>query len=170
MSTITTDVTDLLVGVIALNGGEMIGKTRLQKTFFLLDQCGMNSGAEFDYHNFGPFSADVATAADDAEAEGRLSAELRPGFHAEPYTRYRTDASPKAFIGGLSRERAAKKLKVMRGYSAIELEIAATIVYLRQNGYEHDAEGETRRRKPTKATKDRVDRALRLIRELSLSA
>ena len=59
------NIEKLVTDVVSLNkDGKLVGKTRLQKTFFLLDQLGMNSGAEFSYHYYGPYSADVASAAE----------------------------------------------------------------------------------------------------------
>lgn len=162
------DLSDLVVGMVALNGGMMVGKTRLQKSFFLLERCGMGSGADFDYHNFGPFSAEVAMATDDAVAVGRLLPEEKPGFHAVPYTLYRTAERPPKFLGELPAGEAAKKLKTMEGCSALELEVAATIVYLHDSGCGKMAVQETKIRKPVKATDERVKRAVQLIRDLGL--
>ena len=60
------DPVTLVVGLVALNGGQLVSKIRLQKTVYLLDACGLGSGLEFDYANFGPYSADLAQAADEA--------------------------------------------------------------------------------------------------------
>jgi len=34
--------------------GELVGKVRLQKTVYLLDQIGMGSGFTYEYHHYGP--------------------------------------------------------------------------------------------------------------------
>lgn len=164
-----TDLSDLVVGMVALNGGAMAGKTRLQKSFFLLDKCGVKSGVEFDYHNFGPFSFEVAMAADDAVASARLLAHERQGYYAVPYTYYSTrEAAPQA-LGGMDARDAMKRLTVMEKYSALELEVAATIVYFQEEGYSaQSAVEETKVRKPVKATDQRIARAQELIKELGL--
>ena len=69
---------DVAVSIVALNDGELIGRTRLQKTAFLLERCGMDSGLEFDYRHYGPFSVDLARGCDDAEFDGRLKMVERP--------------------------------------------------------------------------------------------
>jgi hypothetical protein len=56
----------------------------------------------------------------------------------------------------------------MARYSAAELEAAASIVFLRKNGYPDDPVAETRRRKPATATVNRIEKAQRLIAELGL--
>lgn len=162
------DICDFVVGMVALNGGKMVGKTRLQKSFFFLEQCGMNSSTEFDYHNFGPFSAEVATALDDAVAIGLLAVEERRGYHSVPYSLYTTSQPAPTDMGFMSSDEVMQKLKVMANYSALELEVAATIVYLRENGFGARAIEETKLRKPIKATAERVARALSLIQELGL--
>lgn len=164
----TSDLSDLVVGMVALNGGELVGKTRLQKTFFLLEECGMGGQADFDYHNFGPFSTEVAIATDEAVAADRLLSDEKPGFHEVPYTLYTTAEDSPEVLGNLTAKKATNKLKIMETYSALELEVASTIIYLRDIGYGDDAVEETKLRKPVKATDERVDRAWRLIHDLDL--
>mgnify|MGYP000988686063 FL=1 len=60
------------------------------------------------------------------------------------------------------------KLAAMGGYTAIELELAATYHYLKVNGYPANTSAEVARRKPTKATPDRMKRAKRLLTDLGL--
>ena len=117
---------DLLTIVIALNeGGRVVGKTRLQKIVYLLDECGLSTGCRYDYHYFGPFSSEIAEAAEDAFELGKLKYDERPGFHAVPYGIYevadRNMAIP-ATIGGLSSNDVKSKLALMSNYSAIELD------------------------------------------------
>lgn len=157
---------DAVVGIVALNGGELIGRTRLQKTAFLLERSGMNSGLEFEYHRFGPFSAEIARGSEIAAGSGQLELEVRPGFHEYPYTIFRTSASAPAALGGLATEKAISLLSAMSGVSDVVLELAATIVLLR-NSYENPLE-EVKIRKPHKATPERLKAALQLITELGL--
>jgi uncharacterized protein YwgA len=164
-----TDLSELVVGLISLNEGEMAGKTRLQKSFFLLDRMGMGSGVDFDYYNFGPFSVEVAMAADDAVADKRLLVDERPGYYAVPYAFYSTNEPHPKRLGKLTAREAKDKLDIMKEYSALELEVAATIVYLRDDGYADEAAiRETKLRKPVKATDRRVARSLQLIHSLGL--
>src|SRR5262245_58288729 len=120
---------NLVVGIVALNGGEIVGKTRLQKTVYLLDVCGLGSGMEFDYYNFGPYESDVAFATDLAVLTGRLTAETRPGFHSVPYSVFRTSEPVPSKIGLLPAVAARSKLDVLKSYSALDLEIAAALIY-----------------------------------------
>jgi uncharacterized protein YwgA len=162
------DIDDVVVGVVALSGGRVVGKTRLQKEIYFLQRCGLNVGLDFDYHHFGPYSSELAQATDDAVAFERLNAENRQGYHEVPYTVYTTEEAAPKKLAGSSQGRIEEKLRVMKGYSALELEVAATIDYLREAGYGERAIAEAKTRKPLKATPDRIMRAMQLLRELGL--
>jgi uncharacterized protein YwgA len=164
------DTVDLVVGIVALNGGKLVGKTRLQKVAYLLDACGMGSGVDYDYHHFGPYSAEVASAADAAEALGRVVSQEKPGFHSVPYVVYETHEEMQTKLGNLSADEVSRKLRMMKGYSAIELELAATIHYLENaEGYSPaGAQEEVKLRKAAKASSERLVQANRLLGSLGL--
>ena len=52
----TIDIPSLVVAA----GGEIVGKIRLQKVVYLLDQMGLNSGFSYQYFHYGPYSEDLA--------------------------------------------------------------------------------------------------------------
>jgi len=159
----------LVAQIVSLNGGKVVGKTRLQKMIYLLDQCGLNSGCRYDYHYYGPFSPEIAEAAEDACALQLLSYSESFGFHAVPYGVYETASKVEIpdKIGALSVEAILGKLWNLEKYSAIELELAATIVYLREHG-SVEPERDLASLKPRKATDERVSRAKQLLRDLDL--
>ena len=163
-----SDLVDAVAAVVRLNGGELVGKTRLQKTIYLLEAMKLGFGADFDYHNFGPFSSELAFAADDAVALGYLETDQRRGYHAVPYSVFRvTKATPDCsdHSGAEARRQA---LAVISCYPASVLELAATAVYLREHGYADSYWVEVRARKPLKATDDRLSKAKALLRDLRL--
>lgn len=164
-----TDIVDLVVGLVALNGGELVSKIRLQKTFYLLEECGLGSGLDFDYRHYGPFSGDLARAADDDVDPRRLKSTPRPGFHAVPYTVYRTDEKAPDQLGNLPAGRVQELLKTMGRYSAVVLELAATVVLLRHYGLADDPIEKVRTLKPLKATPERITRANQLLAELGIA-
>ncbi len=164
-----SEASDLVVGMVALNGGQLVSKIRLQKTVYLLEQCGLGGNFEFEYRNYGPFSIDVARAADDAVAGSRLTESSRPGHHAEPYTIYETEEHPPEKLGMVSSGDLRKKLKVMEHYSSLELEVASTIVFLQRQGHDEPSSiAGTKELKPLKATNERIARAHELLSELEL--
>lgn len=166
-----TDPLDIIVGVVSLNGGKLVGKTRLQKVTYLLDACGMKSGFEYDYHHFGPYSAEVASSADLAELIGRISSEEKPGFHSVPYVTFSTEESKPDRLGALTSKKISEKLSIMESYSAIVLELAATLHYLEhEEGYtQPGAQEEIKIRKTAKASPERLQQANDLLRKLALN-
>jgi hypothetical protein len=56
----------------------------------------------------------------------------------------------------------------MGRFSALVLELAATAVYLREHGYREDYWEEVKRRKPLKASLERLEQAKRLLIQLDL--
>jgi len=159
---------DLVVGLVALNNGEVVGKTRLQKLVYLLDQCGMESGFEFDYHNFGPFSSELARESDFASETGRLEAREKPGFHEVPYTTFRTIEPSPQNLGKLQADKARSLLGIMARYTALDLEIAATIDWFKDRSDRGAVNEQVQSRKPIKATQERLDKGWRLLSELGI--
>ena len=166
---------DIVAGLVALNGGELVGRTRLQKQTYLLDRCGADFGLPFIYHRYGPYSFELAGGCADAEAEERIEIEKRIGRHGVPYAIFTStgDGAPPDALGGLPAARACALVEKMRGVSDIVLELAATIVFLRDEwSYygkgETDAVEETKARKSLKATDRRIEEALALLRALGL--
>ncbi|MGH7778243.1 MAG: hypothetical protein ACREQR_00235 [Candidatus Binataceae bacterium] len=161
---------EVLTQLIEMNGGSIVGKTRLQKTVYLLDQCGLNSGCAYDYHYYGPFSVQIAEAAEDARDLRLLSYDERNGYHAVPYGVYTTHTEiplPEK-IGDLTREEIAQKLAIMNGHSAIDLELAATLLFLQNSGSQNPRE-EIKLLKPAKATPEGIRSAERLLTEIGAS-
>jgi uncharacterized protein YwgA len=161
------DIIDYVTSLVRLNGGELVGKTRLQKIAYLLECLDLGCGLKFDYHNFGPFSAELAFAADDAASLWYLEVEERPGFHSVPYTVFKV--RPEMPIiddekDGMRRSALAK----METYSALVLELAATAVYLKRNGFEQNCWNELRQRKPSKANPELISKAKDLVQRLGL--
>ena len=163
---------DIVVDMIALNGGEMVGRTRLQKGAYLLHRCGANFNLSFVYHHYGPYSFDLASGCLDARAEGRIDIEERPGRYRIPYAifRLRKAANPSGRLGALTADRARPLLERMGQASDVVLELAATIVYFIENGRGASAAvRETKIRKPLKADETSLAKARSLIRDLGLA-
>lgn len=163
-----TNTDDLVVGVVALNGGNFVGRTRLQKTALLLDHCGVNSGVEFEYLHYGPYSSDLAEGWDQARLANRLQMEARTGRYEMPYTVFRTQQPAPERIGSLSAQTVKNLLSQISAYSDVVVELAATLLFLHENGYGDGAEKELKTRKPLKSTEQRLRLAKKLLHELGL--
>ena len=53
-------------------GGELVGRTRLQKSACLLELAGVGYGFQFTYRLFGPYSEELQVASEDADALGLI--------------------------------------------------------------------------------------------------
>ena len=107
---------DIVAGIVASAGGELVGKIRLQKITYLLDQLGLNSGFEYEYYHFGPFSRDVVNATEDAKAFGLLKEEVaHRASDGAPFSIFHSNAGPKddAF-GELGAEGAHGLIEMLR--------------------------------------------------------
>ncbi len=162
------DLSRIVADIVALNGGILVGKTRLQKTVYLLEQCGLGSGIDFDYHYYGPYSQDLTQATRWAELEGLLSEEDNITSSGDLYSTFRAKSPSEPIIGQLNKEKVSEYLSVIKNYNSVELELAATIHYLQNNGYEESAIDETRSRKLSKASDSGIQRACDLLQELGL--
>lgn len=163
------DKIDSVAALIRLNGGGIVGKTRLQKTVYLLEAKGIGFGFDFDYHKYGPFSAELAFATDDAESLKLIEANKEQGFHQIPYVTFSSlDKAPEFQDGDDLKTNRKTALDTMGGYSAIVLELAATAVYLQRNGFEERQWEEVEKRKTLKATPERMKKAKKLVADLGL--
>ena len=143
-------------------GGEIVGRTRLQKVGYLLDLAGLGDGFRFEYHHYGPYSEELANAVRMAEAFNLVSEEEHSASWGGTYSIFKaTDRAGQAIEG----ERACFAQAAAK-INSIELELAATAAYLAAAEKCPDPWEETARRKPEKATGGRIDRAKDAYRQL----
>ena len=124
--------------------GKLQTRKRLQKVTYLLRVAGCPWNDEFGLHHFGPYSAEVAQRADEMTSLGLLEEECVGNPARQQYNYTLTDdarrqltsleATPAGQAGARELapydERARELLKT----DVRELEVAATIVYFRQQG------------------------------------
>jgi uncharacterized protein YwgA len=161
---------EIIVAIISLNGDVLVGKTRLQKTVYLIQSKGHDFGFEFQYHNFGPFSPDVAAMADLAEDLDLIVTEEKYGFHEVPYTVFKIKNTVAGVFDKREERKISDTLKIMSKYSSLDAELAATYVYLIRDEKlpKREVENELKRRKPVKATDDRLKKAKEMLSQLEL--
>jgi len=124
--------------------GELVGRTRLQKTVAILEIAGVGYGFPFEYYKFGPYSEDLVTSADRAVALGYVSEEERRAGWGGRYSVYRTDE--KQTTGNSARD---AMIEIARSADAVALELAVTAAFLAHTGTQ-DAWREVAHRKPEK--------------------
>ena len=152
---------ELIAAIIRDAGGRIVGRTRLQKIAYLLEVTGYGDGFVFRYKHFGPYSHGVAESARRGALLGHLSETRHDAPWGGRFSIYEVaDGSPSDASAG-RRELAARAAEA----SAIELELAATAVFLSYKDHE-DPWLETERRKPMKAAEGRLEKAKELLKDL----
>jgi uncharacterized protein len=163
----TIDVPSLVMAA----GGEIVGKIRLQKVVYLLDQIGLNSGFSYQYFHYGPYSEDLAEKVEDDVVFGHLFASQRRRLSdGVPYVAYSAERAGKGdeLEGHMPMNRVRAALSEMQRQSATVLELAATIHWLVAVEGVSDWKVELVRRKGAKTNNDRDRRAFDLLRTLGL--
>jgi uncharacterized protein YwgA len=165
---------ELVVQVLAAAGGEIVGRVRLQKIFYLLEQAGMNSGLSFRYHHFGPYSRELDDALDRAQGlRGVVENIKHRNSDGMPYSVFRLrddqEVSKLDALGQLGRIGAQRLIGAMKAQSSTVLELAATIHWLWQVEKVADWRTELIRRKGAKTERGRIDQALAVLDELDLA-
>jgi uncharacterized protein YwgA len=142
-------------------GGQIVGRTRLQKIAFILEAAGLGAGFQFRYKHYGPYSEQLADAAQTARIVGMLREQETPATWGGLYSTYHSQLQPDHFVPEARRRLAQQLVHV----DAVELELAATALFL---AYElcSDPWDETARRKPEKAEGGRLQRAVQLYQGL----
>ncbi|MEM5491786.1 hypothetical protein [Hoeflea sp. AS16] len=154
--------TKKIAGIISDAGGKIVGRTRLQKIAYLLVVTGMESGLEFKYKHYGPYSEDLASAA----RLGHLIGDLHEAEHSASWGGSYSIFTTEAFANIAADENRRRFATAAANADAIDLELAATAVFLAKEGFP-DPWDETSRRKPEKTENGRIDRARELLRELA---
>lgn len=152
--------------IVTAAGGRIAGRTRLQKSAYLLEAAGAGFGFDFSYHYYGPFSDDLAVSASDADALSLISMRREYTQAGLPYTVYEIGGGALREDDGSARRR--ELLQILNRYDSISLELAATAHFLSRNGFAETPWAETKKRKSMKATPDRVAKARRLLEDLNI--
>ncbi|PCJ85710.1 MAG: hypothetical protein COA52_15905 [Hyphomicrobiales bacterium] len=153
---------DEAVNIIRDAGGKIVGRTRLQKIAYLLMVTGLDNSFRFAYKHYGPFSEQLAFSAKFGALFGALVEHQDKTAWGAMYSTYTVaagvdtvEANPRHLLASIAVEA-----------DSIELELAATAVFLFRDGYD-DAWKETAQRKPEKSTKVRLANAKKLLEQLS---
>lgn len=151
-----------VASIIRDSGGRVVGRTRLQKIAYLLTVTGMTDGFSFNYKHYGPYSEEVATAAILGSLFNCIEEVENPTAWGGTYSIYTTNMQNDPDVNPARIEFA----EVAAQADAVELELAATAVFLAIEGFDN-AWDETARRKPDKVGDGRLDGAKKLLDTLS---
>lgn len=148
-----------VAAIVSAAGGRLVGRTRLQKLAYFLEQAGLGSGFQFRYRHFGPYSEDIALATRDATLMGIVEEAENSAAWGGTYSVYTTRLPT-------MNDARHDFAKIAAAANAVELELAATAAFLSKEGH-FDPWNETARRKPDKSSAGRLEKAKELYRQLA---
>jgi uncharacterized protein YwgA len=166
----TADREEIVTTVVAAAGGRLTSRIRLQKAMYLLDRLGLESGFDYEYYHYGPYSRQVENAAQDAEAFGLLKEYTgRRKSDGAPYSIFEATAPiNERALGQLQLKKVQELMKSFSATNVTVLELAATVDWLVNVEKRKDWDAEVRKRKGAKASPDRLQTAMRLLKDLGL--
>jgi uncharacterized protein YwgA len=160
---------DYLASVIAnCHDQQVIGRTKLQKIIYLLQECGLPSNYSYSMYFYGPYSEDVKADLAVLKYSHIIDETLasKKGEEGEYYVLKVIDKEFEPI--DLSNWRDA--IEEMDNTDSVILELAATYVEFRDSGYdEKEAEERVRRMKGLKCGHGNLKAALDLIQNLGLN-
>jgi hypothetical protein len=147
-------------------GGELVGRTRLQKVVYLTQLAGFGDEFDFEYRHYGPFSEDLATGMEIAAGLHVVEEEEKRADWGGWYSIYRVTAETPAAESSARSGFIAAASKL----GAVELELAATAAFLYSKEGIRPPQGDpwdaTRQLKPDKANNGRLELAKAAYRKL----
>ncbi len=146
--------------IVSLAGGEIVGRTKLQKLACLLKLAGYSSAFSFEYKHYGPFSAELAKATKSARVFGLIDEEERETDWGGSFSIYRTSGKCRIEDATIS-----EFVNLCVKSESVPLELAATAAFLAATGAS-EAWKETVSRKPRKVTDGRLEKAKAFYSEL----
>ncbi|MFB9950072.1 hypothetical protein ACFFP0_14510 [Rhizobium puerariae] len=163
---------EYVAAIVGAAGGKLVSRIRLQKIAYLLDQMGLDSGFDYQYYHYGPYSKDLDNAVLDAEAfdmiEETYERRQADGARYSVFTlKHKHDEDPS--FGRIEAERARQLIHKFANTNVTVLELAATANWLVTQEDVQDWRAEIVRRKGPKTEAGRLEKAIELLRELELA-
>ncbi|MCX8501015.1 MAG: hypothetical protein ORO03_04905 [Alphaproteobacteria bacterium] len=155
--------------IIAVSGGQIVGKTKLQKTIYLLTVTGLDKTFhknDFSYYHYGPYSDDVAESATTADLFDYISEEESPSKYGSTYSVYRSKKIDRNGLTTVSNTTLVEFTKMLVNSDPIVLELAATAAYLAFEDPSKNAWEATGRHKPSKTSDENLAATKKLYAEL----
>lgn len=155
--------------------GDIVGRIRLQKIAYLLQQKAGRRDLSFVYHHYGPFCRELADALDFAVVfTETVDEDIRDTAWGTTYSAFHWKGAeqPAGLEGllGLPAAEARQEVARMKQEPSVILELAATIHWLRHAEKAPDWKATLKARKTIKATDQNIARAERVLAELGLAA
>ena len=162
----------LIVSLLYAADKKIIGRIRIQKIVYLLDQLGLNSGFEFSYHHYGPYSEELSQELlfNRVFDESIVETFEKTSFGAEysVYTPKIAQRDHPTHVGDLDYDVVKISVGKMKSTTSVVIELASTIHWLKEKEKNTDWETELKKRKASKATSDNIRKAQKLLVDINL--
>ncbi len=157
-------LTNIVANIVRDAGGQVVGRTKLQKLTYVLVASGLEEEKlPFLYKHYGPYSEAVASASREAHLLGMIKEKEELTTWGGSYSVYTTDEQRPDTVSAARVELC----QIASAADAVELELAATALFLAKEEKRADAWSETERRKPDKAANGRLEKAKTLYQKLA---
>ncbi len=153
--------------IIQSAGGQIVGRIRLQKVGYLLEQVGLGDGFSFSYHHYGPYSEQLAITMNEAVALELVHEDAKLATWGGAYSVYTTQLSARAANAAKKEFQRSEFARLAASFNPIALELLATAVFVARESRNADVWGKVRELKATKATNDNVTLAFEAYCALS---
>lgn len=164
---------DPVRAVLSAANGQIVGRIRIQKIFYLLEQLGLKSGFEFSYHHYGPYSEDLSREltiesafSDDFQEEYGYT---QKGAKFSIYKLSESHSNPELAFGDFDHGKVVQLIQTLKQPQSVVIELAATIHWLKHEEKVTDWKAELRERKPEKASDKNIAKAETLLAEIGLT-
>lgn len=161
-----------ILSVLRAADGEIIGRIRTQKIFYLLEELGLASNFKFSYHHYGPYSETLSAQ---ISAQCLFSSELDEvseitsfGTKFSVYKLKDPTVPHQKSCGDLEFGKAHSLIKKMKSTTSVVIELAATIHWLKEKEKVNDWKAELIKRKASKATTESIQKAEELLIDVGL--
>lgn len=155
---------EAVAGIVADAGGELVGRTRLQKIAYFLEAVNQGAGFDFSYRHFGPYSEELSSSAKLGQMLSLLLEEEKPTNWGGTFSIYKSALKPK------KSSRVRKEIiGITKDCNPIALELAATALFLKKEGVARPWD-ETARRKPEKASPKMLEQSKALYEGIAKAA
>ncbi|RMH45518.1 MAG: hypothetical protein D6694_04575 [Gammaproteobacteria bacterium] len=159
-----------VAALVKAAGGRLVGRVRLQKIAYLLQQVGLEEvrDLEWSYHHYGPYSEKLDEQLIFAKLFNLIDEKRRPrSSDGALYSIFELGQGAKKKVPELP-ENGRHLVQRLRDEDSIILELAATAHWLSEKEQIADWREELHRRKTWKVEDGRLEKALELLKDLGL--
>lgn len=164
----TAENLEIVRSVIGQHEGRVVvGRTRMQKTIYLLQRVGLETSYVFRMHHYGPYSEELTADLDIGNSAELLTVEPDRLTDGSPFYKFRVGNQAELTELPNGVERA---LKFIIETDSTILELAATYNSFREESESHvEALQSLREKKGDKCANGREQQALTLLKKLDLA-